>query len=81
MKGAPHNYAAICAHPSQRTSTVAPVVRGFKIDGDEGGRGRRRALGGGRVRGCKEWHRGWQGTPAAMDNMIYRSMLEPILFL
>ena len=27
----------------QRTSTVAPVVRGFKIDGDEGGRGRGRS--------------------------------------
>ncbi len=30
-------------------STGAPVVRGFKVDGDDGGRGPRGAVGGGRV--------------------------------
>ena len=39
MKGALHNHAGFHAHQRQRTGTVAPVVRGFKIDGDEGGRG------------------------------------------
>ena len=42
----------------QRTITVTPVVRGFKIDGDEGGRGPRCALGGGRVRNCAGRHWG-----------------------
>ena len=32
-------YAGFHAHQRQRTGTVTPVVRGFKIDGDEGGRG------------------------------------------
>ena len=32
-------YSALNEIDNQRTSTVAPVVRGFKIDGNEGGRG------------------------------------------
>ncbi len=39
MKGALHNHAGFHAHQRQRTGTVAPVVRGFKVDGDDGGRG------------------------------------------
>ncbi len=31
-------YSALNEIDNQRTSTVAPVVRGFKIDGDECGR-------------------------------------------
>ena len=42
-------YSALNEIDNQRTSTVAPVVRGFKIDGNEGGRGPRCTLGGGRV--------------------------------
>ena len=38
MKGALHNHAGFHAHQRQRTGAVTPVVRGFKIDGDEGGR-------------------------------------------
>ncbi len=38
MKGALHNHAGFHAHERQRTGTVAPVVRGFKINGDECGR-------------------------------------------
>ena len=49
MKGALHNHAGFHAHQRQRTSTVTPIVCGFKIDGNEGGRGPRRALGGGRA--------------------------------
>jgi len=39
MKGALHNHAGFHAHQRQCTSTVTPVVRGFKVDGDECGRG------------------------------------------
>ena len=42
-------YSALNEIDNQCTSTVTPVVRGFKIDGDESGRGPRRALGGGRA--------------------------------
>ena len=37
MKGALHNRANFHAHERQHTSTIAPVVRGFKIDGNECG--------------------------------------------
>ncbi len=37
MKGALHNRANFHAHERQHTSTIAPVVRGFKIDGTECG--------------------------------------------
>ena len=43
MKGALHNHAGFHAHERQRTSTIAPVVRGFKINGDECGWGRGRS--------------------------------------
>ena len=39
MKGALHNRANFHAHERQHTSTFAPVVRGFKIDGNECGGG------------------------------------------
>ena len=54
MKGALHNHAGFHAHQRQRTSAVTPVVRGFKIDGDEGGRGG----------GCVKWHWGWHNGNA-----------------
>ena len=38
-EGGLNNHAGFHAHQRQRTSTVAPVVCGFKIDGDEGGQG------------------------------------------
>ena len=49
-------YSALNEIDNQCTSTVTPVVRGFKVDGDEGGRGPRRALGGGLVRNCAGRH-------------------------
>ncbi len=48
-EGGLNNHAGFHAHQRKRTSTVAPVVRGLEVDGDEGGRGLRRALGVGRV--------------------------------
>ena len=39
MKGALHNHAGFHTHQRQRTGTVAPVVRGFKLNGTECGRG------------------------------------------
>lgn len=54
MKGALHNHAGFHAHQRQRASTVAPVVRGFKVDGDECGWGR----------GCVKWHWGWHSGNA-----------------
>lgn len=35
MKGAPHNYAAICADPSQRTEIGTAEERGLKSNGTE----------------------------------------------
>ena len=37
-EGGLNNHAGFHAHQRKRTSTVAPAVRGFKVDGDEDGR-------------------------------------------
>ena len=58
MKGALHNHSGFHAHERQRTSTVAPVVRGFKINGNECGRGGR-------------WHCSWRELRRPKDAIVF----------